>query len=144
MARDGQTPCNIHLAVCREPYLKFMMEGRKTVETRFAKRCCAPFERVADGDIVLLKRSAGKVVGVCIVKKVWFYKLDHGSLDSIRQLFGPAICAADETFWEDRKSAAVATLMLIEHVTPIQDVNIVKRDRRGWVVFSGQRGAHDR
>ncbi len=121
-----------------------MMEGRKTVETRFARRCCAPFERVADGDIVLLKRSAGRVVGVCMVKKAWFYKLDHGSLDSIKQLFGPAICAADETFWEDRKSAAVATLLLIEQVTPIEGVHIVKRDRRGWVVFSGQKAANGR
>jgi ASC-1-like (ASCH) protein len=125
----------LHLAIFREPYLKYILEGRKTVETRFAKRACPPFDKVADGDILVLKRAGGPVLALCTVEKVWFYRLKAGSLDQIKQKFGEAICPAVASFWQDRKDAAYATLMLIGHVTPVKNIEIKKRDRRGWVTF---------
>jgi hypothetical protein len=71
---------DLHLAVFREPYLSFIMDGRKRIETRFAKRPCPPFEGVAEGDVVILKPSGGKIVGIFEVERVWFYRLDPKSL----------------------------------------------------------------
>jgi len=134
----SQTECfTLHLAVLREPYLQFILEGKKTIETRFAKRQCPPFERVGKGDVVMLKRTPGNVVGVCIVEAAWFYRLDSKSLALIKSRFGQAICAADPSFWNERKEASVATLMLINNITPVEPFKIDKRDRRGWVVFNG-------
>lgn len=127
----------LHLAVLREPYLQFILEGKKTVETRFAKRPCPPFERVRKGDVLLLKRTPGGVVGICVVESAWFYKLQPESIAFIKSRFGSAICA-DNTFWKERKDASVATLMLIERVTPLQSFRIDKRDRRGWVVLKDE------
>ena len=127
----------LHLAILREPYLRFILEGKKTIETRFAKRPCPPFERVAKGDVLLLKRSPGSIVGVCVVEAVWFYRLDSESLALIKSKFGPAICAADASFWEERKEAVVATLMLIAHVARVTPFSVKKKDRRGWVVING-------
>lgn len=134
----NQDNFNLHLAIFREPYLRFILEGRKTVETRFAKCACSPYGRVADGDVLVLKRSGGPVMAICIVKKVWFYRLASDSLDEIRKKFGEAICPAAASFWKDRKDAAYATLILVGHVTPVQDVEIKKRDRRGWVTFENR------
>jgi hypothetical protein len=134
----NQDNFNLHLAIFREPYLRFILEGRKTVETRFAKCACSPYGRVADGDVLVLKRSGGPVMAICIVQKVWFYRLASDSLDQIRQKFGKAICPAADSFWKERKDAAYATLILIGHVTPVQDVEIKKRDRRGWVTFENR------
>ena len=125
----------LHLAVLREPYLKFILEGKKTIETRFARRACPPFERVSKGDVILLKRTPGDVVGVCTVEQVWFYRLDSKSLATIESKFARAICPADSTFWEERKEATVATLLLISKVAQIPPFKVEKRDRRGWVVF---------
>jgi hypothetical protein len=125
----------LHLAIFKEPYLRFVMEGRKTVETRFAKRRCPPFERVAKGDVIILKRAGGDVTGICLVERAWFYHIDPQSLAAIREKFGSAICAIDESFWTDRNQAAVATILLITNVTPVRKIAIGKRDRRGWVVF---------
>lgn len=128
-----------HLAIFREPYLRFILDGRKTIETRFAKRACPPYGKVADGDILLLKRTGGPIVGVCTVEKVWLYKVDSENLIDIKKKFGPAICATGDSFWHERKDAACATLMLVGRVVKIPGVPVVKRDRRGWVVFgSGQ------
>src|SRR5260370_18926845 len=113
------------------------MQGKKTVETRFAKRPCAPYQRISKGDIVLLKQSSGDIVGICLVEQVWFYRLSVESLRIIKELFGSAICPAEESFWDDRRQATFATLLLISRVTPVDNVRIKKRDRRGWVVFKG-------
>jgi hypothetical protein len=124
----------LHLAVLREPYLKFILEGKKTIETRFAKRPCAPFEKVGKGDVIMLKRTPGDVMGVCVVEEAWFYRVNARSLKLIKSEFGEAICAAP-SFWEERQTASVATLLLIGNVTRVKPLKVQKRDRRGWVVF---------
>jgi len=138
LAPDKVAAFTLHLAIFREPYLKFIIEGKKTIETRFAKRPCAPFEKVNDGDVIMLKRSPGDVIAVCVVETAWFYHLDSDSLQFIKAKFGRAICPADPSFWEDRKNASVATLILIDKVAEIKAFKVEKRDRRGWVVFPNE------
>jgi hypothetical protein len=131
---DHRTDAGLHLAVVLEPYLGFILDGSKQIESRFSRNGCAPFERVAGGDLILLKRSSGPVVGFCRVSEVWDYRLTPGSLGSIRDRFGAAI-RPQAGFWEQRHDAAYATLMQISDVRPLPDLAIPKRDRRGWVVL---------
>src|ERR1041385_2803989 len=107
LSRTNANDFGLHIAIFREPYLSFIMDGRKTVETRFAKRPCPPFERVEDGDVVLLKPVGRPVVGVCEVDKVWFYHLDPAALKSIKERFGKLICPVDGRFWSERQSKSV-------------------------------------
>src|SRR5262249_20190566 len=93
----------IHLAIFREPYLEFIMKGRKTIETRFSRRICPPFQAVSTGDIVILKRSGGEIVGICRVEDAWFYQVTADALTLIRDKFGREICAEGNSFWEERK-----------------------------------------
>jgi hypothetical protein len=131
----------VHLAILREPYLRFILEGKKTIESRFAKRACAPFEKISDGDVIVLKRAGGKVLGICLVEKVWFYRMDQKALNFIQAKFGQQICPVDASFWEDRKHATVATLIAISCVTLVEPFTIPKRDRRGWVVLQKSESA---
>ena len=129
----------LHLAIFREPYLTFILEGKKKIETRFAKRACPPFGRVSNGDVVLLKPVGGDVSGVCEIERVWFYHLDAEAFAFIKDRFGEMICPADGSFWTERESKNVATLMLVKNVIPIEEMHVEKRDRRGWVVYHTQR-----
>src|SRR5215210_2794220 len=63
--------CGIHLAVFVEPFLDYVLDGSKTVESRFSVNRCAPFGKVSPGDMVLLKRAGGPVVGIARVRTVW-------------------------------------------------------------------------
>ena len=136
LSASGCTPFSIHLAVLLEPYLKFIIEGRKTVESRFSKHRIPPYGAVESGDVVLLKRSAAKSVsGICIVRKVWVYQLDPDNLQIIKNDFAAALRADGSSFWEERKSARFATLMRIAEVYPLPPIEMHKRDRRGWVVL---------
>ena len=130
------SPFSIHLAVVLEPYLKFILEGSKTVESRFSKNRIAPYRAVESGDVVLLKRSAAQTVsGLCIVRKVWFYQLDPDNLQIIKNDFASALRVDGPSFWEERQSARFATLMRIGEVYSLPPIKIRKRDRRGWVVL---------
>lgn len=128
----------LHLAIFREPYLSFIMEGKKKIETRFAKRACPPFERISTGDVVLLKKAGGEIVGICEIDRVWFYRLDEEAFAFIKNRFGKDICAIDESFWTERECKTVATLMSIKNVAPIEGIKVTKRDRRGWVIVRDQ------
>jgi hypothetical protein len=133
LRRQGFT---IHLAILVEPYLRYVLEGKKTVESRFTAVRCAPFRQVCIGDVLLLKKASGPVVGICEVSQVWFYELDPSSWQKVRSAFTKELCAQDPSFWRDRRDAAFATLMQVDRVTPIEPLSCPKRDRRGWVVLS--------
>jgi len=131
----GVAPFAIHLAVFVEPYLQYVLDGKKTVESRFSVNRCAPYRRVEDGDVILLKRSGGPVVGLCQVSQVWSYRLAPESWEEIRQGFTEALCAQDPQFWKQRERASFASLMLVRHVVRIQPLHVPKQDRRGWVIL---------
>jgi dephospho-CoA kinase len=129
----------LHLAILVEPYLQYILEGKKTVESRFGLRRRAPHGQVHAGDVLLLKRAGGPIVGLCEVGDTWFYRLDPASWQTIRRDFTVALCAEDPVFWETRSAASFATLMRIRHVRSIGPLAIAKRDRRGWIVLKPSR-----
>lgn len=125
----------LHLAIFVEPYLSFILEGKKTVESRFSSVRCAPYARVRSGDVILLKRAGGPVSGLCFVNSAWFYELDRNTLGEIRQKFSDQICPAESTFWTSREGTSFATLISLTDVKRVPEFSVHKRDRRGWVVL---------
>jgi hypothetical protein len=125
---------SVHLAVFVEPFLGYVLDGSKTVESRFSVTRCPPFGRVRSGDVVILKRTGGPVVGLARVTAVWSYCLDPDSWRTIRETFARALRAQDPEFWESRRRASYATLMMLDQVSSIEPIQWRKADRRGWVV----------
>jgi len=130
-----QASVGIHLAVFVEPYLTYLLGGQKTVESRFSVHRIAPFNSVSEGDIVILKKASGPIVGLCQVTNVWDFKLEPKTWREIRNDFTEALCAQDPMFWDQRKHASYATLMRVKNVAKVPPIAVSKRDRRGWVVL---------
>jgi hypothetical protein len=126
---------SIHLAIFVEPFLQFLLDGKKTIESRFSINRCAPFDKVSKGDLLLIKKSGGPIVAICTVKDRWYYRLNPNSWNEIRQ-YQEALCATDPGFWEERQDASFATLIQIANITKIFPIDFEKKDRRGWVVIS--------
>jgi ASC-1-like (ASCH) protein len=124
----------LHLAVLVEPYLTYILEGSKTVESRFAKTKGAPYRRVDRGDALLLKRQSGPIEGICCVADAWFYELRSSSWEEIGTRFGAAMQVSQQ-FLDSRSNSLYATLIRITEVLPIEPLPARKRDRRGWVVL---------
>ncbi len=128
-------PVGIHLAVFIEPFLGYVLDGSKTVESRFSVNRCAPFGKARPGDILLLKHAGGPVVGIALLKSVWSYHLDESSWALIRNRFATALRIQNPEFWERKSGASYATLMSLDRVRRFRPVEWEKSDRRGWVVM---------
>ncbi len=126
----------LHLAVLVEPYLQLLISGRKTLESRFSRRQTPPYGIVSVGDVLLLKRSGGPILGICQVAETWFYQVDWAICEEIRRRFSDGLCVQkEEDFWEKVGMASFATLMRVSHVHALRPVSYQKRDRRAWVVL---------
>ena len=135
-ALEMEQTVGVHLAVLVEPYLGFILQGKKTIESRFSVKRQAPYMRVQNGDILVLKGSSGPVCGVCRVADVWYYQIDQNTWDDIER-YSTELCMDGSAFWKKRKSASFATLMQVEQVQSLEKFNIDKRDPRAWVVIRG-------
>ena len=124
---------SLHVAVMREPFLGFLLDGRKTIESRFSVNRCAPYRQVAPGDVLALKAQSGPVVGVAMVEHVDFYELDRRTWEMLQDSFARPLCADDPAFWKERANARFATLMRVRDVKPVKPLALSKTDRRGWV-----------
>lgn len=122
----------IHLAVMVEPFLSLLLDGTKTIESRFSKNAIAPYQRAAEGDVVLLK--AGPIVGSFRVASATYTVLADGDLTRLRDRYAEAIGATDDQFWGARAGKRYATLLGVSEVHRLPPVPVSKRDMRGWVI----------
>lgn len=128
----GNSMRHIHLAVFSEPYLSYLLAGKKTIESRFSRVKCAPYRRIAEGDVILIKESGGPVRAVTIAQETTFYHFEKDCLDQLKQRYALGICA-DDAFWLEQESALYATIIVLGDTLEVEPMNVGKRDRRGWV-----------
>ena len=125
----------VHLAIFVEPYLTAVLEGKKTIESRFAVTRRPPYNCIEPNDYILLKKSGGPVIGLALAGSTHFYQLSPAVLTDLRQRFAQQLFAQDDLFWTDRAAKHYATLIELEEPMAIQPVTIPKRDRQGWVTY---------
>jgi hypothetical protein len=124
-----------HLAVMTGHYLDRLLDGTKTIESRFTRHRIAPFERVASGDVIFFKPAGGPITAAGLAGPVQHLDLGITPLQKVAEQYGAAIAPAETSFWADRAAARYATLVTMVGVIQTQPVPIQKRDRRGWVVL---------
>ncbi|MGH3718355.1 MAG: ASCH domain-containing protein [Pseudonocardiaceae bacterium] len=135
--RDGRP---VHLAVMVEPFLSYIMDGKKSIESRFSKHAIAPFYQIEPGDLVLLKPTGGPVVGCFDTDAVEFVALNEEERDRLQRRYSAAICA-DDDFWHARQDKRYATLVGVHNVHVLEPAPVAKSDRRGWVVLQPRSGS---
>jgi len=125
----------LHLAILVNPYLQLLLDGQKTIESRFSINRRAPYAQVQHGDVVLLKRSGGPITGIGLVTDARFYRLTPEVLQAIRDEFADELGISDPSFWSDRERAAFATLLRLSHVRTLPPIPYLKRDQRAWIIL---------
>lgn len=126
-----------HLAIFRTGAGEDILDGKKTIETRFSKMKIAPFGQISTGDLVYIKPAGTDIIGQFRVKKVIFYDgLDDGEIGEIKEKYGEKI-AADEAYWQRKAKSVYGSLIFIGQVTRFitAPLKITKKDLRGWVVL---------
>ena len=129
---------NIHLGIFIEPYLQFIIDGKKTLESRFSINQCPPYGKTAKGDLLLIKRSGGPILAISQITDVWTYQLNKDLWDEIKDVHAKALCIENPEFWQQKKNSKYVTLMRVKNIYSINPINFIKRDRRGWVVLNSK------
>ena len=127
---------NYHLVILKKPYLEAILDGRKTVESRFTKTRREPFGRIQPGDRLFLKVSSGPVCAIATVAAVKkFENLTPEHISEIKQQFNHYIIGSDE-YWQSKADCRFGLLVRLKDVEPIEPVRIHKKDWRAWVVLT--------
>jgi hypothetical protein len=130
----------LHLAILSPPYLQRILDGRKTIESRFSTRRVMPYQQVEPRDVLLLKRSGGPITGLARMARAEFLRVTPTVLEGIRARHAEALGVTDPAFWAARERASYATLLHLEHARQVSPIAFTKRDQRAWIVLCGRSG----
>ena len=122
----------IHLAIFSEPYLTYMLEGKKTIESRFSKNKILPYNQISKNDIVIVKKSGGSVIAYFTIKEVLFFDLDAIPIDEIKYKYSQQLCV-DESFWISKQNSNFATLIFIDQLVNLHPFSINKKGMQTWI-----------
>lgn len=125
----------IHLAIMIEPYFARIMSGSKTIESRFAQKRIAPYDRVNSGDIIVLKKSGGAVTGVFEAGYVINRNISNQSdIADIRGKYGLHL-SVEENFWQAKKDSRFVTIIEIRNLLALTPMVITEKNRLSWLVL---------
>ena len=127
-----ESTVGVHLAIMQQPWYGWLMDGSKSIESRFSLNRCAPYEKVHPGDIVLVKN--GLVSAAFTVATVHDIDLTKHPISDLEEQYSSGI-HADRTFWTEHSAKRFCTLVWVGHCIQFPGFPIDKRDRRGWVVL---------
>ena len=130
-----------HLCVLREPYVTFILDGRKTIESRFHKTRTLPFQKVVAGDILFLKHSGGPLRGLVLIGHTEYHgPMRYGEAEALLRKHRAAL-AIGESFISEKKNSKYASLLSILDRTATDHVPCTKADGRAWVVLAHRQSA---
>ena len=123
---------NLHLGIFTEPYLTYMLDGKKTIESRFSKNKILPYNQICKDDIILVKKSSGDVLAYFTIKDILFFDLSKTKIDEIKFNYSKQLCVGEE-FWKNKQNSNYATLMVIDKIVKLNPFHINKRGMQTWI-----------
>ena len=124
-----------HIAVVRQPFYDMVINGEKTIESRWSLNKCAPYKKVDKNDIIYLKLPGKSISAVAEVEKVKFYELNASLAEEIKILYGKEIGIYKFENWKTYKNKKYLTLIWLKNVRKIEPLKIEKKNKAGWTII---------
>lgn len=126
-----------HLAKFSKDGAEKILNGEKSIESRFSKGKIAPFCIISSKDLVYIKPFGGDVIGQFRVKKAIFFDgLQPEDLKKIKEQYGEDL-NVDENYWNKVKDSNFGTLIFIGSSARFitSPIKIPKKDLKSWIVL---------
>lgn len=125
-----------HLAIMDKQTINMILNGEKTIETRFSKNKISPYNKVKTGEIVYLKESGKDIMASFEIDKVDFYNsLTNDKIKKMKNEFNCFIKAPDE-YWYIKSDSNYGTLIYIKNPHKlVKSMKINKKGRQGFVSY---------
>ena len=123
-----------HIAILREPFFSMVLNGTKTIESRWSMNRVAPYGKVSVGDTILLKETGKDVTAKAEVKDVKYYELTPQKVEDIRIKYGKLIGTDKFEDWESTLHKKYCTLIWLGKVEKIEPLKVPRSNGAGWLV----------
>ncbi|MCG8507762.1 MAG: ASCH domain-containing protein, partial [Rhodospirillales bacterium] len=133
---DTGSLLSIHVAILKPKYIAMMLDGRKTIESRFMKVRMPPLDCLRKGERLFIKASAGPFMATAIANHVeQFENLTHERFDALHKRYIKQI-GGEPAYWQSKRNARFAVLAHLGDVEPL-DVGptYAKNGWRAWHVL---------
>lgn len=124
-----------HLAILKQPFLNMILDGTKTIESRFSYNKIIPFGKVEKGDVIYLKLSGGKVIAKAKVDNVQFYNLTPEMVEEIRVKYGRDIGTDRFEDWTSTTKKKYCTLMWLKDIEKIGSISVAPSHGSAWFLL---------
>lgn len=124
-----------HIAIFRQPFFDMVLNGKKTIESRWAQKKVAPYQKVKVGDEILLKETSKDVTATAKVTKVLFFELTPQIADEIKEKYGKEIGIDKFNNWDSYKNKKYCTLIWLNEVKTIPAMKVKKSNGAGWLII---------
>lgn len=124
-----------HIAILKEPFFSMILNGTKTIESRWSMHKIAPYNKVNVGDKILLKQTGKDVTATAVVKKVKFYVLTPQKVEEIRLKYGKEIGTDNFENWQSTLQKRYCTLIWLQDVKKINPLKVPRNNASGWIVI---------
>lgn len=109
----------IHVAILKRPYLELILRGRKTIESRLTTTAQPPFGRIAAGERLFFKVSAGPFMATALAGRVeQFSDLNVSRMHALYRQFNAGVCG-EAAYWQFKKHSRYAVFVHLREVQPI-------------------------
>ncbi len=124
----------IHVAILKRPYIRLILEGKKTVESRLTRTAQPPYRAIESGDRIFIKASAGPFMATAIAGKVEQHDgLEPNDILRLRMRHNLAVCG-DDSYWDLKQSSRFAVFVGLTQVEPIEVGPAYPKSMRAWHV----------
>jgi len=125
----------IHVAILKRPYLKLILEGQKTVESRLMRTALPPYRTIKTGQRIFLKASSGPFMATALAGKIEQHDgLEPYDILRLRALHDRAVCGNDD-YWEMKQNSRYAVFVHLNQIEPIEVGPAYPKSMRAWHVL---------
>lgn len=116
-----------HLAIMKKSwgFLEKILEGKKTIESRFYLSKYVPWDKVNKGDTIWFKNSGEPVIAKATVANVLQYEnLTNEKIDEMMRIYGQSIAGSDQIptsetkYFNNKKYAILVFLSSVQRIKP--------------------------
>ena len=109
----------IHVAILHSRYLRLILAGEKTIESRLSKVAAPPFRAIEPGERLFLKHSGGPFAATAIAGDVQFAQnLTPARVEALRKQYNGRI-GGEANYWQNKRASKYATLIHLRDVEPM-------------------------
>lgn len=138
LARLFAAAPRVHLAIMREPFASYIVDGSKRVESRWTRGgACPPHFRVGAGDVIVWKRSGGAVFGGSVVHEAQTFRVrSDAHAAELHRTWAQFVRVDPELPPVGRKIATFIRLAERSFIAIAATVPCGKQDRSGWNILA--------